>query len=340
MLATHIAPILPPGLDDAFETGVLYAAYFGGSARDSARRGAVDSAGNAYITGFTNSSDFPVTTGAYRSPSRGQADAFAIKVNASGSALVYSALIGGGGSNFATGIAIDPAGSAYIAGYTSSVAFPVTSSGLQKLFGGGLQDAFVAKLNSGGSALIYCTYLGGTGNDVANGIAVDAAGQAYIVGYTDSANFPTRSPIYASAGGQGDAFVAKLTPAGDGLVFSTYLGGSSVDIATAVALDPTGNVYVTGATLSANFPVTGGAFQTVNQGSYDAFVTKINSQGTSVVYSTYVGGEGSDQSSSIAVDADGIAYIAGFTYSFRFPLQSPIAFAAHGGQDAFAAAVG
>src|ERR1035438_3520593 len=321
-------------------TGILYATYFGGSARDSARGVAVDSAGNAYVTGFTNSSDFPATAGAYRSPSLGQTDAFAIKVNATGSALVYSALIGGAGLDYATGIAIDPSGSVYIAGYTTSVAFPVTSSGFQKSFGGGLQDAFVAKLNSSGSGLIYCTYLGGAGNDVANGIAVDAAGEAYVVGYTDSTNFPTRSPIYANAGGQGDAFVAKLTPAGDSLVFSTYLGGSLVDIATAVALDSTGNVYVTGATLSANFPVTGGAFQTLNQGSYDAFVTKMVSQGASILYSTYVGGEGSDQSSSIAVDANGVAYIAGFTYSSHFPLQSPLQSGTHGGQEAFAAAVG
>ena len=321
-------------------TGVLYATYFGGNSRDSARGVAVDSAGNAYITGFTYSPDFPATAGAYRSPSLGQPDAFAIKVNASGSALVYSALIGGAGSDFATSIAIDTSGSAYIAGYTSSVAFPVTSGGFQRSFGGGLQDAFVAKLNPSGSGLIYCTYLGGSGNDVANGIAVDAAGEAYIVGYTDSANFPTRSPIYANYGGQGDAFVAKLTPAGDSLVFSTYLGGSLVDIATAVALDSSGNVYVTGATLSANFPVTGGAFQTLNQGSYDAFVSKIGSQGTSLLYSTYLGGEGSDQSSSIAVDANGTAYIAGFTYSFHCPLQSPIQSSTHGGQEAFATAVG
>jgi hypothetical protein len=261
-------------------------------------------------------------------------------VNATGSALVYSALIGGAGSDYATGIAIDSLGSAYIAGYTSSVAFPVTSGGFQKSYGGGVQDAFVAKLNSSGSGLIYCTYLGGIGNDVANGIAVDAAGQAYVVGYTDSTDFPTRSPIYANSGGQGDGFVAKLTPAGDSLAFSTYLGGSLVDIATAVALDSTGNVYVTGTTLSANFPVTGGAFQTVNHGSYDAFISKMDSLGTTMLYSTYLGGEGSDQSSSIAVDANGVAYIAGFTYSYHFPLQGPIQPATHGGQEAFAAAVG
>jgi len=325
---------------DPSGTGVVYATYFGGTGRDSARGVTVDSAGNAYVTGFTYSPDFPATAGAYRSPSPGQADAFAIKVNASGSALVYSALIGGAGSDFATGIAIDPSGSAYIAGYTLSVAFPVTSGAFQKSFGGGFQDAFVTKLNSSGSALVYSTYLGGPGNNVANGIAVDAGGEAYIAGYTDSATFPTRNPIYANAGGQGDAFVAKLTPAGDGLVFSTYLGGSLVDTATAVALDSSGDVYVTGTTLSANFPVTSGAFQRLNQGSYDAFVSKMDSHGTSILYSTYIGGEGSDQSSSIAVDANGIAYIAGFTCSSRFPLQSPLVSAARGGQEAFAAAVG
>jgi hypothetical protein len=320
-------------------TGVLYATYFGGSGRDSARGVAVDPAGNAYVTGFTSSSNFPTAGGAYRSPSLGQTDAFVIKVNAAGSALVYSALIGGAGLDYATGIAIDASGSAYIAGYTSSVAFPVTSGGFQKSYGGGLQDAFVAKLNSSGTALIYCTYLGGAGNDVANGIAVNAAGQAYVVGYTDSINFPTQGPIYANAGGQGDAFVAKLSPAGDSLAFSTYLGGSMMDTATAAALDSSGNVYVTGATVSANFPVTGGAFQTLNQGSYDAFVTKMDSLGAGIVYSTYLGGEGSDQSSGIAVGADGTAYVAGFTYSFHFPMQSPVEAAAHGGQDAFAAAI-
>ena len=328
-----IAKLNPSG------TGVLYATYFGGGGRDSARGVAVDSAGNAYVTGFTSSSNFPTTNGAYRSQSLGQTDAFVIKVNASGSALVYSALIGGAGLDYATGIAIDASGSTYIAGYTSSVALPVTTSGFQKSYGGGMQDAFVAKLNSGGTALIYCTYLGGTGNDVANGIAVNGPGEAYVVGYTDSANFPTQSPIYANAGGQGDAFVAKLSAAGDRLAFSTYLGGRMMDTATAVALDSSGNVYVTGATSSADFPVTGGAFQILNQGSYDAFVTKMDALGTRLIYSTFVGGEASDQSSSIAVGADGTAYIAGFTYSFHFPMQSPVEGAAHGGQDAFASAV-
>ena len=321
-------------------TAVVYATYFGGTGGGSARGVAVDAAGNAYVTGFTYSSDFPATAGAYRSPSLGQADAFAIKVNPSGSALLYSALIGGAGPDFATGIAVDASGNAYIAGYTSSVAFPVTSGAFQTSYGGGIQDAFVAKLNSSGSALVYCTYLGGAGNDLANGIAVDAAGEAYIVGYTDSINFPTHSPIYASAGGEGDAFVAKLTAAGGSLEFSTYLGGSLSDLATAVALDSSGNVYVTGATLSTDFPVTAGAFQTVNQGSYDAFVSKMNSQGSSILYSTFIGGEGSDESSGIGVDTNGVAYIAGFTYSSHFPVLNPLYSATSGGEDAFVVAVG
>jgi hypothetical protein len=320
-------------------TAVLYATYFGGQGRDSARSVAVDAAGNAYVTGFTYSSNFPVTTGAYRSPSLGQGDAFAMKVNAAGSALVYSALLGGSGSDFATGIAVDGAGNAYISGYTSSVAFPVTTGVPQPSFGGGFQDAFVAKLNPTGSGLIYATYLGGTGNDVANGIAVDSLGSAYVAGYTDSPNFPTRNPFQASAGGQGDAFIGKLSPAGDVLAFSTYLGGRQADIGTAVALDSVGNIYITGSTLSTDFPVTAGAFQTVNHGSYDAFVSVLNPQGSGLIYSTYVGGEGADQAASIAVDAGGVAYIAGFTYSSQFPVQSPVQPSARGGQEAFAVAV-
>src|SRR5579883_261171 len=320
-------------------TTLLYVDYFGGKSRSSARGVGFDSGGNVYITGFTYSPDFPVTAGAYRSSSLGTANAFVVKVSASGSALVYSTLIGGAGANFAAGIAVDALGSAYIAGYTSSVALPVTSGALQKSYSGGMQDAFVAKLNSHGSGLIYCTYLGGAGNEIANGIAVDSAGQVHVVGYTDSTDFATTNPLYSKAAGQGDAFIAKLTANGDALVFATYLGGRLPDIATAVALDPSGNIYVTGATLSVDFPVTAGVYQSRNQGSYDTFLSKMDHMGTSLLYSTYLGGENSDQASGIAVDANGVAYIIGFTYSSHFPIQGLVS-APQGGQDAFVAAVG
>ncbi|MGA2115143.1 MAG: SBBP repeat-containing protein, partial [Bryobacteraceae bacterium] len=314
-------------------TAMVYAAYFGGTGRSSARGVAVDSGGNAYITGFAYSTDFPTTAGAYRSSTLGMADVFAMKVNPTGSALVYSALFGGAGIDLATGIAIDSSGNAYISGSTASLAFPITNA-FQSSYGGGVQDAFVTKINATGSALLYSTFLGGTGNDVANGIAVDSSGSVYVAGYTDSLNFPVASALYGAPAGQGDAFVAKLTPSGTGLVFATYLGGSQVDVASAIAIDSVDDVFVTGTTLSTDFPVTAGAFQTGNAGSYDAFVTELNSEGSALVYSTYLGGEGSDQANAIAVHSD-VAYVAGFTYSHYYPVQEALQSALGGAQDAF-----
>ena len=160
-----------------------------------------------------------------------------VKMNASGSGLVYSTLLGGAGADFASGIALDGTGNAYITGYTNSLAFPVTGSAFQRTFGGGWQDAFVAKLNTSGAGLVFATYLGGQGDDVANGIAVDSGGFAYIAGYTDSTDFPVRNALRGAPAGQGDAFVAKLTPAGDALSFGTYLGGRQLDNGTAIAVD-------------------------------------------------------------------------------------------------------
>jgi hypothetical protein len=320
-------------------TAVVYATYFGGQGRDSARGVAVDGAGNAYVTGFTNSSDFPTTQGAFQTKPAGQEDAFVVKLNASGSSLLYSTLLGGAGADFATGIALDSGGNAYISGYTSSLAFPVTAGAFQRAFGGGLQDGFAAELNASGSALIYATYLGGQGNDVANGVAVDSLGSAYIVGYTDSPDFPVKNALSAGPAGQGDGFIAKLNPGGAGLAYATYLGGRQMDNITAVAVDASGNAYVTGSTLSVDFPTTVGAFQTANLGGFDAFVSKLNPQGNVLTYSTYLGAEGTDQGNAIAVDSQGVAYIAGFTTSLHFPLQAPVESGPKGSGDAFAAAV-
>ena len=324
---------------NAAGTAVLYATYFGGASRDSARGVAVDAAGNAYVTGSSSSADFPTTSGAYRTSPAGLDDAFVVKLNATGSSLLYATLLGGAGSDLPTGIAVDSSGNAYIAGYTNSLSFPVTTGAFQKNFGGGWQDAFAAKLNASGSGLVYATYLGGQGNDMANGIAVDSLGFAYIGGYTDSSNFPLCNALRASAAGQGDGFVVKLNPAGNGLAYATYLGGTQADTVTAVAVDANGNAYVTGSTFSRDFPVTAGAFQVAGQGSVDAFVSKLNPQGNALVYSTFVGGEASEEAESIAVDAGGIAYIAGWTDSLKFPLQTPLDAAPHGGRDAFVAAL-
>lgn len=246
---------------NAAGTGIVYATFFGGRSRDSARAIAVDAAGNAYIAGFTYSTDFPTTTGAYRTSAAGQEDAFVAKLNATGTALVYSTILGGAGSDFATGIAVDAGGSAYVSGYTSSTAFPVTAGAVQKTFKGGYQDAFAAKLNATGTGLVYATYIGGSGNDVANGIAVDSSGFAHLVGYTDSTDFPVRNALRAAAAGQGDAFVVKVNPGGEAFAYATYLGGRSRDAGNAIALDTAGNVYLAGSTYSTDFPVTAAAVQ-------------------------------------------------------------------------------
>ncbi|HEV8306236.1 MAG TPA: SBBP repeat-containing protein, partial [Methylomirabilota bacterium] len=234
--------------------------------------------------------------------------------------LIYSTFLGGSGADEGFGIAVDAAGSAYVTGWTASASFPTTAGALDTTFNGGSADAFVTKLNSTGSALVYSTYLGGSGEDKSQAIAVDAAGNAYVTGWTDSSDFPTTAGAFQTAlGGGRDAFVAKLNPSGSGLVYSTYLGGSgnesNVDFSPGIALDAAGNAYVTGGTSSSNFPTTAGAFQTSLGGSFDAFVTKLNPTGTALVYSTYLGGSGDDQGHGIQVDASGHAYVTGYTGS-------------------------
>jgi Beta-propeller repeat len=282
------------GGEDAFVTKIYtngtlaYSTYLGGSGSDGGNGIVVDSSGNAYVTGFTTSSDFPgVTSGSVQSTLRGPENAFVAEINAGGTALVYSTYLGGSGSFFlgdsGTAIAVDSTSNAYVTGFTNSSNFPVAgTSPFQSSLGGlGAQNAFVAKINAGGTALVYSTYLGGAGPDAGLGIAVDAAGNAYVTGSTLSSPFPgTGSSTIQSVfgGGSGDAFVTAMNPDGSALVYSTYLGGSSRDLGTAIAADSAGTAYVTGITGSSGatpFPTTTGAFQTSLDGSEDAFVTKI-----------------------------------------------------------------
>jgi hypothetical protein len=198
-------------------------------------------------------------------------------------------------------------------------------------------DAFVATLNPDGSALVYSTYLGGGGVDYGYGIAVDSFGNAYVTGRTYSADFPSANPLQASYGGELDAFVAKLNATGSALVYSTYLGGSRYDEGNSIAVDSSGNAYVTGVTYSTNFP-TASAFQATCGGcsSYaDAFVAKLNAIGSALVYSTYLGGGGVDYGYGIAVDSLGNAYVTGETSSTDFPVAHPLQPSAHGSFDVF-----
>ena len=248
--------------------------------------------------------------------------------------LIYSTYLGGSFSDRSFGIAVDASGNAYVTGDTSSSDFPTASPVQASNVGSG--DAFVTKLNAAGNALVYSTYLGGSSRDNGNGIAVDVSGNAYVTGRTDSANFPTASPIQAARNGSNDAFVTKLNAAGNALVYSTYLGGTGFEAGFGIAVDASGNAYVAGETGSSDFPTANAIQPAYGGGVRDAFVTKLNPAGSALIYSTYLGGSSTEPGHGIAVDASGNAYVTGFTASTDFPTASPVQPAFSGGNwDAF-----
>lgn len=315
-------------------TVLIYSTYLGGSGNDYGYGIAVDADGDAYVTGETGSNDFPVVNAIQ--PTNGYGEkVFISKLNPTGSALIYSTYLGGsalGAYNSGRAIAVGPDNSVYVTGETYASDFP-TVNPIQATIHGGA-DAFVSRINPAGTALIYSTYLGGSsGNqyEYANGIAVDSAGSAYITGFTPALDFPTLNAIQPTyGGGQYDGFLTKINPTGSALVYSTYLGGSALDSAVGVAVDPVGDAYVTGVTQSANFP-TYNPLQPSFGGVQDAFVTELNPAGTALVYSTYLGGRytefggaPSQLHGGIAVDALGNAYVTGTTASDNFPTADPI----------------
>ncbi len=330
---------------NAAGTALVYSTYLGGSLFDQATAIAVNSSGNVYITGFTASTNFPTKAAFQTTYGGGNDDAFVAELKADGSALVYSSYLGGSDADFGQSIALDSAGNAYVTGSTQSTNFP-TKGALKSQCGGysvgppascPASDAFVAKVNPTGSALVYSTYLGGSAADSGQGIKVDASGYAYVTGFTHSADFPTASALQPHCGGYSagpppscpasDAFVAKLNSAGSALVFSTYLGGSGADRGFAIAIDTSQNIYVTGDTESTtDFPIfpTTGALQPMNGGNGDAFVTKLNAAGSGLVYSTFLGGSDVEQGTGIAVDASNYAYVTGFTQSSNFPIHDAL----------------
>jgi hypothetical protein len=319
---------------NASGTALVYSTYLGGSNDDNGVGIAVDGSGQAYVSGFTDSTNFP-TANAFQPALNGTAyDGFLTKLNSTGSALIYSTYIGGTQNDSALAVAIDNTGSAHITGETSSTNYPVAAP-FQSVFGGGASDALVTKFNPAGNTVAFSTYLGGSSDDLALGIALNANG-VYLAGATTSTNFPVLNAMQPTYGGGGffDGFVTKMNPFGTGLVFSTYLGGSDYDGAKGIGLDANGHACITGVTASSNFPVIS-AFQSTRNGTVDdAFVTRISSSGA-LLYSTYLGGTGVDQGSSVAVDASGAAYITGTTRSTNFPKVDPIQASLAGESDAF-----
>ncbi len=313
---------------------LLYNTILAGNGNTSGQAIAVDQSGNAYVAGTTEATNFPVYQGRLAKRFwRRSGCAFAFKLNASGQ-LVYASYMGGMGQESGTGIAIDLAGNAYISGYTSSN-FPTTSGAAQTLYGGGFSDAFLVKLNPSGSAAVYSTLLGGTGNDVAEAVVVDAAGHACMAGYTDSANLAVHAAVQPAPGGEGDALIGCLSSDGTAWTMVSYLGGSNLDQAFALDIDRTGNLYVAGTTFSSDFPVTPGVLQPTIAGGYDAFVAKLSPGGGSLTYATYLGGNGSDAATALAVGAAGDVWIGGYTTSTNFPLSSPWQLTPGGNFDGF-----
>jgi Beta-propeller repeat/FlgD Ig-like domain len=294
---------------------LVYGTYLGGSRNDEGTAIAVDARGNAYLTGSTLSTNFPIK-GPYQTSSGGWEDVFVTKIESTGSELVYSTYLGGDYYDNAEGIAVDAGGNAYIIGTAGSKNFPIESP-FQASFGGN-SDAFVTKISSSGSGLVYSTYLGGEATEYGRGIAVDALGNAYATGWTESTNFPTENPLQSSQNGRTDSFVTKFNSAGNGLIYSTYLGGNFDDYSRGIAVDAQGNACVTGSTTSTDFP-TQNSFQTSNSGYYDAFVIKINNVGSELIFSTYLGRIGYDNGWSIAIDFEGNTYVAGVTENADFP---------------------
>jgi hypothetical protein len=314
------------GIHDAFVTklnssgtGLIYSTYLGGDAQDIARGIAVDAAGAAYITGFTLSSDFP-TQNPYLDTIQGSVDAFVTRLSSSGNSLEYSTYLGGGGSDVGHAIVADASGAAYITGIASSTDFP-TVNAYEGTNQGGV-DAFVTKLNSAGNNPVYSTYFGGSTSDYGYGVAVDSSGAAYVTGYSKSDDLPTVNPYQDTLSGTQSVFAIKLASAGNSLVYATYIGGSDADDARDIAIDQAGAAYITGETKSVDFPAVS-SYQDTLGGFIDVFVTKVGNSGSSLDYSTYIGGSARDVGRSIAVDTAGAAYVTGFTYSDNFPTRNP-----------------
>jgi hypothetical protein len=301
--------------------GLAYSTFMGGNDTDNGYGIVIDPSGNAYVTGYARSPGFPTTPGVFDTTHNGNFDVFVSKLNATGTSLLYSTFIGGSVNDQGETIALDQAGNVYLTGLAASAEFPTTPGAYNQTYNGN-GDIFVTKLNSSGSQLVYSTFIGGTNSDETGyDIAIDASGDAFVVGSTTGAGYPTTPGAIDSSynGGTFDVVVSRLNAAGSQLIYSTYIGGASLDQGRSIAVDTSGNAYIAGYTYSSNFPTTPGAFDRVFAAPEDAFVSKINPSGTAFVYSTFLGGNFDDQGFGVAIDPNGNAYVIGNTGSSSFP---------------------
>jgi hypothetical protein len=319
---------------------LIYSTYLGGSNYDHAVGISVDEKGSVVLAGLTNSSDFPVLH-PYQPNLGGSYDGFVARLAPSGAELVFSTYIGGAQFDGINDVAQDKAGNIYVVGSTSSSDFPVSSRAFQRTCDQGFipdvctSDAFIAKFNPPGSELLYSTYLGGSAYDTGAALAVDDTGAVYVAGQSSSQNFPTAHPFQAGLAGHANAWLTKMAPDGEALLYSTYLGGNQFDAVNGIAVDSTHHAYLTGFTSSTNFP-TRHPVQSSLLGQLNGFVAKFSESGTTLDYSTYLGGNNQTFPFRISVDPTGAASVIGFTSSTNFPTVDPIQASFKGGaEDAF-----
>lgn len=316
-----------------FDPGMIWSSFVGGAAADYVYAVAHDGQGNLYLTGYTNSTDYPTTTGVYQLTKASGADAVVTKMSADGRSVLWSTFLGGSGSmEYGHGIAVDASSNVYVAGVTNSNDFPVTSGAFKVAKAGGTYDAFVTKLSPQGDRLLYSTYIGGNGDDYGLSIALDSAGEAIVAGLSGSTIFPTtagavkttRSGVFPDVS---DGFVAKFNASGSGVVYCTFLGGEGgSDGAYGVACDASGVATIVGWTASPSFPTTSGALDRTFACCKEGFVTRLSATGTSYVYSTFIGKTVEDTKEielyGVAVDGSGVSYVVGRTNSPYFPMQN------------------
>ncbi len=309
---------------------IQYSTFIGGSSYDTAVSIVIDDQKCAYVTGYSvNASDFPTTVNAINETSNGEVEAFVCKISPDGSTLEYSTLIGAEADDRSHDIDVDPSGNAYIVGYTNSINFSTTPGCINK-DDNHQSDAFICKISADGTSLIYSNLIGGSQSEAGYAIVVDNLGCAYIAGHTTSRGelFPTTSGAYNRNynGGETDAFVSKISADGTSFEYSTLFGGEELDVPFDIAINSSGCAYITGYTFSKeDFPVSNNAISEKNNGQEDAFICIINAQGTDLEYSTYIGGEGSDIGTGIAVNSDGEIIMIGTTNNgTNFPITPGI----------------